>query len=89
VVETRSKRDSTPSSLYSAPNGGEKGSRHGFIAGDGDTHGRPDPEISAGLGGSVAASKDELGGKQLRSRRRSVEMARTELLGKRSHQTEG
>lgn len=40
-------------SLYSAPDGGEKGSRHGFIAGDGDTHSRPDPEISAELGGGL------------------------------------
>jgi hypothetical protein len=29
---------------------GEKGSQHGFMAGDGDTHGRPDSEISAKMG---------------------------------------
>jgi hypothetical protein len=66
--------------------GGRGGRGHGFIAGDGDIHGQPDPEISAGLGRVCCG---ELGGRQLRLRHHSVEMAMTGLLAKRSHQAEG
>jgi hypothetical protein len=43
---------------------GKRGPRHGFMAGDGDTHGRPDSEISAKMGGGLLRSvKVDLDGK--------------------------
>jgi hypothetical protein len=38
---------------------GGRGSRHDFIDEDEDIHGRPDPEINAGLGKSAAKSVED------------------------------